>query len=623
MKNEKLFSMLSNADGKYIEESNPLNFTATSAKKHRFIPYIAAACVLCAVLLAVAMPTFIHSLKYRDVYKHLSKFEPPELSENESGNDVGYCVPPPNPPVEITEDQSELYTMGDITAQHGNHIFYLDGNKLYAYEVDKATSVNTAVYEFDTSEKAFIRIFLSDNGKMLTAVVSGNAYGYSELISLDVSDVTSIKQTKRMAVSGSLVTARRIDGEFYIVSYASPWNENGKYGVFKRYNMPEIGEYGNTKPLSRDQIVVPKEDCTEDYYIFSKFDETTLELKNVTAYFMNEDVGCYDSNMYISNDNLFLKEYAAKEEPQANGDTIRTATSIIHHYKFVNGRVEYRNCIELNGYFEDKYAFYEQDGILFAVTETRKQSMNRASIYEPVYRYDGKLIQDSYSNVNLYCIDVESMQLISSVENFASSGESVKSVYFDNDRIYVRTEEYFRMDKYEDRTSAPVFRFDVSDINNIKYEKVCEVPEAPEMLVAFGSEYFLGVVNDEGMHRFVGYRQTENGVEEVAEYKLEYFYYAWSRGNFYLDREKGLFGFSVSEYIEKSEKEVNRYCLFRFDGNEITLLAEHAIDAYKDEAYDNARAFYIDGYLYVIDDAYSYSGESKPPNISAQALTLE
>ena len=100
------------------------------------------------------------------------------------------------------------------------------------------------------------------------------------------------------------------------------------------------------------------------------------------------------------------------------------------------------------------------------------------------------MVTDTGTNANLYCISLESFDVIASVEGFAPEGENVHSVRFDGTAAYVCTAVSTKVQVLD-----PVFFFDLSDLNNITYKDTGTIEGMSTSLIHYGDGYLIGIGN--------------------------------------------------------------------------------------------------------------------------------
>jgi uncharacterized secreted protein with C-terminal beta-propeller domain len=273
---------------------------------------------------------------------------------------------------------------------------------------------------------------------------------------------------------------------------------------------------------------------------------------------------CYSTDLYVSQNNMyFTREYASKEDWESMTDI--TCISYGDEGFAQVGEVTVEGRV-LNQYSMDEY-----DGIFRVVT----------SVYRP------------YTSASIYCIDMDTWEIIGSVKEFSPKGEDVQSVRFDKEKAYVCTAEIITL-------TDPVYAFNLSDPENITYKDTGVIEGYSSSLVQFYDGYLLGIgVSDERSLKIEIYKETEDGVEIVATYEQEGARVRFSDDykSYFIDRDKGFVGLCVDVYEYDEGRSYYEYRLLGFDGYEIYEAAAIPLEIIPVLAY--TRATMIDGYLYV------------------------
>ena len=243
------------------------------------------------------------------------------------------------------------------------------------------------------------------------------------------------------------------------------------------------------------------------------------------------------------------------------------------------------------------------NGVLRVATTTEVLKLEQVQ----KQRYDGTeftcftTVGRAY-NCNLYCIDLSSWEIASSVKGFAPDGEEVKSARFDGPMGYICTAEVVIMED-------PVYYFDLSDIYNITYKHTPIIDGYSSSLTNFG-DYLLGIGYNEDYLKVEAYKETADGVESITSYERD----AWFSSkykSYYIDRENNLVGLAM--WDDPVEQGV--YVLLQFDGHQFVELIQIPITKLNC-AYNNilggyifhandmskCRADIIDGYLYLLEE---------------------
>ena len=505
----------------------------------------------------------------------------PEFDIDAGGNngvDEGYT--------EVTDNQVAGVIEADLFKRTKTHIFYLspkhdnytvfmDGSirnnksnyvlRVYSIAGEKSKQVGEYVVQPQENRALGVvpEMYLSADGKTVTIVATSHKYGksnvevFTEVITLDVSTPTQVKELGRTYLSGNYVSSRSVNGKLLIVNN------------FNIHKMPDFDDYATYIPqygddldnlefVGGEDIVVPEEIDAYRHTVVMELDQTTGEIEDCMALY------CYSNDLYVSQENMyFTRAYNAKEDWESMTDITCVSYGDEGFSQVGNVTVE--------GSVLDQYSMDEYDGIFRVVT----------SVYRP------------YTSASIYCIDMDTWEIIGSVTEFSPKGEDVQSVRFDKEKAYVCTAEIITL-------TDPVYAFNLSDPQNITYKDTGVIEGYSSSLVQFYDGYLLGIgVNDERSLKLEIYKETEDGVEIVATYEQEGARVRFSDDykSYFIDRDKGFVGLCVDVYEYDEGRSYYEYRLLGFDGYEIYEAAAIPLEIIPVLAY--TRATMIDGYLYV------------------------
>ena len=429
--------------------------------------------------------------------------------------------------------------------------------------------------------------FLSEDCRTITVIIpfsDDTSYKNRQKIkiqSLQVTDEGKLIAGNSIIIDGSYKTSRLIDGKIIFVSsfYAA-----GSY--YKHSNfVPTITENdGEEKCIPIDDVFIPQQIHDSVYTIICKLDEKTLNMEGRIALLS------YSGNVYVTPDNI----YATSSYTQESNDgkfTIRKPMTDIVCISHSDG-FENKGEITIEGYVNNRYSIDEYNGVLRVVTTT---SVNK---YQQRYfwsSYHKELVQDESvgTSANLYCINLDSWEVVAGVYQFAPIGERVRSVRYEGDKAYVCTAV---------QVTDPVFFFDLSDLSNITYKDTGNIEGFSTSLVNFGDGYLLGIGQgaEWGSLKIEIYRETETGVESVAKFEREKTTFSSNYKSYYIDRKNQLLGLGVNSYLydENGKRfDTRTYLVLHFDRE--TLELEVANECLLEGSYITARGVYIDGYFYM------------------------
>ena len=617
MKKKDLLGMMSFADEKYVKEADP-DSAAKKHKKSRFKVGLIAACVSCADV-ACALYLFLpfsvtEKLKQVDISKYadseyyelIQKMNTYSLSINSiyadgniknnfdrimSGIKYGnlidevlgdskfevdeplYAAPPSYDEnesyVEITDNQTAGVTEGDLIKRSDKYIYYLSRNMLSVYSIKGEESTRIGYYNIYENNENYLRyyveqceMYLSEDCK--TVIIIAPYYLENDntvntgIIALDVSNPYDIKEKSFVSVAGYYRLSRVKDGNILLITSYRPSLNKIDFDNEKTF-IPQIDCGKGEESIPADSIISPDELTSTCYTVITMLDETSLDVKDSAAYIS------YLDDIYVSNSNI----YVTRQYIENTDETSKTMTEI-NYICYAEDKLENKGSFSIEGYLKDRYSLDEYNGILRAVTTTRKYG----------YR---KVI----TSANLYCISLEDNSIIAQVVAFAPIGETVRSVRFDGDAAYVCTAVV---------VTDPVFFFDLSDLNNITYKDTGNISGFSSSLINLKNGYLLGIgVGDmSGTLKIEVYEETADGVQSVCKYETkETVGYSSDYKSYYIDRENNMVGLGLNTYGKNGTEE--EYLLVMFDGYSLRELVKTSLAG--DPEYK--RAVYIDGYVYM------------------------
>lgn len=514
--------------------------------------------------------------------------------------------------VETTDNQVAGVIEADLFKRTKTHIFYLDYTEMVirVYSVAGEDSRLVSKYQLTSKDDAKFamtwsgQLFLSEDGKTLT-FISNNSDVISydtitkkeslsavSVISLDVSDPENISEKARFEITGSFITARYVGGKILLMSKFNANSLNySELGGF----VPQINTGDGFEPVAAEDIIFPEEITSKLYTVVTQLDGDSLEFEGAAA--------ClgYSTEVYVSADKVFLtKSYNSKKLASGEEDGIHWAkyprmTEIL---ALGYGEEGFKNLgsVSVEGTVKNQYSLDEYGGILRVVTTLGSNS---------VYYSEGELkevggsldlnnvmmIQNTASNAALYCIDLETFEVVAEVSGFAPDGESVESVRFDGTKAYVCTAEVITF-------TDPVYFFDLSDLSNITYTDTGVIEGYSSSLVNFGENTLLGIGygDNRSTLKIEVYAEDGGKVESLCAYEKPGFGFSEDYKSYFIDRENGLVGLAVSDQTTGNLK--FRYILLAYNGYELVEVENVLFDGYIDIAF--ARAALADGYFYVM-----------------------
>ncbi|MGM9645050.1 MAG: beta-propeller domain-containing protein [Eubacteriales bacterium] len=625
MKKKNWFRSFCLADDKYIAEAHPDN--VIKPKRNKVVISLVAACACFALLICNLWlfipfntnPPDVSQYEDSEYYGLIQKlnvltFEQPKYKNNAAklwaglknisfGAIKGEIDAMPEIDAdnvaeietgdykEITDNQVAGIIEADRIKRSDTHIYYLDNEVLRIFSIDKENTKEVGNYTLYGESKNFYldqwEFYLSDDCKTVTVVTQyyektdNNPNRYVDLISLDVSDPANIVKKDEFNITGNYISSRKTNGsillltEFVINKQELDFDDETTF-------LPQIDEGNGAHSIPASGIVSPDNLSNTRYTVVMKLDESTLDLEGTAAYLS------YSEDVYVSENHVFLTHVFADKKENEDGTITRNSMTEISCLTYGGDSFERKGTVTVRGYVKDQWSMDEYEGILRVFTTT-----NATTIREQYYdngTVSAEILQTAtgLSNASLYCIDLNSFDVVASVIDFAPPREEIQSVRFDKETAYVCTSI---------EMSDPVFFFDLSDLNNIKYKDTGTIEGFSTSLINLGNGYLLGIGRGGSWSGFKVevYEETEDGVRSVCSYELENAYYSTEYKSYYVDRQNQLVGIGIADNSYNDYNERNRYILLHFDGYELVELVNVPLAG--DPA--NMRGVYIDGYMYM------------------------
>lgn len=528
---------------------------------------------------------------------------------------------------ETTDNQVAGVIEGDLLKRTDKYIYYLAVQNfvdyprtLRVYPIDGLETECIAEFKIapqpDFSYYSNnVEMYLSENGSTVTLVLPCNRIGvkysnkiYTEVVNIDVSDHSHIKITGRYLVSGNYVSSRLVDGELLLVT-----NYTVQRGVDfsdEEQFVPATGAFSNIKCIPANNIHCPKQPEYSRFTVVCTVDAQTLEETGSQAFLS------YSNNVYVSENNIYLVNNYNSYNEQPFKKSIYTLDYEYHYMYYETkaeiSRVEYGDKLEYKGSFtvegevKNRFCMDEKDGVLRVVTSLQRyEYINFNKYHTGTYIING---------ASLYCVDIQNYNVVGKLENFAPEDDTVQSVRFDGDKVYVCTAIVFIM-------TDPVFAIDISDYNNIHFVDTGEISGYSIALRKFYGDTLLGIGYDgnnwSGRNLKIElYKETESTVKSVATFTYNGDGYDYINVQFsteykayFIDAERGLIGLGLTveacDFTNGGYYTFNRYILLQYDGENLNLLLDIELDrrsAREYYFYDVARAVYVDGAFYLFTE---------------------
>ena len=501
--------------------------------------------------------------------------------------------------VEVTDNQVQGVIESDIFKRSDKYIYYLRDNKLSVYSIDELDTAELATLEFEMENtiQFHAEMFLSSDCTTLTILLDRYFIGigdYTVVYSLDVTDPANIQVQEPLIFKGSYLSSRMVDDKLLLI-----YNYNDVYSVDlgnPENFVPVYGTQDELQLIPAENIFCPTEKPTSARYtVIAQMDAKTLQVEDTAAL-----LG-YSREVYVSQSTIYATySYTRRVEQESmDGMITRTAMTDITGISYGCDNLNILGTVTVEGDVKDQYSLDEYNGVLRVATTTEVLTQEQVQ----KQRYDGAeftwftTVGRAY-NCNLYCIDLSSWEIASSVIAFAPNGEEVKSARFDGPMGYICTAEVVTM-------RDPVYYFDLSDIYNITYKHTPIIDGYSSSLINFG-DYLLGIGYNEDFELKVEvYKETAEGVEPVASYERTAGF-SQEYKSYYIDRERNLVGLA----LQYQETGLAEYVLLCFDGDQLVEMAKIPIVAegfnvgsiFFGKDLGKCRADIIDGYLYLLEE---------------------
>ena len=506
---------------------------------------------------------------------------------------------------DINDNQVEGVSEGDIIKRSDKHIFYLSNMELSIYSIDKNSSrllsrLPLASYIKNSEEykkakdilsqieqdnykeildDAFYKweMYLSSDYKTLTVLVPNINKSFDDstkvttVLTLDVSNSPAITLTSINTFAGEYVSSRIVNDELILFT---------RYRIFRNYTKETNESFmpfyvsGNGSQLSRD-IYFPSELYSSTYLVMGRLDVESGKVKESSSFLGYSDI------MYVSKDNIYI----TREIKNDRTEILRIEYSL--------GDFTLKGTVTVSGTLNNQYSLDEYNGYLRVVATVDTDKLNIKS-------GDSKKeeILDKWTesvNASLYCIDINTMKTVASVECFAPEGDVVRSVRFDKNTVTVCTSLYYR--PFVD----PVFVFDLTDINNITYTDTGIIDGYSEYMINFKGGYSVGIGygEDKSTLKIEAYYSDGEKVISVCVYESPNTTFSTNYKSYYINRELGLIGLATYN----TQTKAHRYLLLQFTGNEFGVVSNQFLSY---SFINSVRGFYDDGYYYTVTDKDLY-----------------
>lgn len=497
--------------------------------------------------------------------------------------------------VEVTDNQVQGVTEGDIFKRSDKYIYYLAGGTLHIYSIDAEKSVQVGMYNIGkyTSPngeqsgwhwRGSDQMYLSEDCTTVTVIQEYylDGIGVSVVVAdLDVTNPQNVLTRSYVCFPGSIVSTRMVEDQL-LLTYNYQVNTVTLNFEEPETYVPSYGVPGDMKMLSAENILCPDNAASARYTVVCSLDRQTLEVRDSLA------LMDYSQELYVSPNAIYATHNYMEKSDKIIDRYTQTAMTEITGISF-DGALNVLGGIQLEGNVKDQYSVDEYDGILRVVTSTEISQVQEWVRDNTVIGLDvvSLSVINTERNVNLYCVDLSDWSVAVSVIGFAPEGEEATSVRFDGVNAYVCTAERITL-------SDPVYFFDLSDLQNITWTDTGVIDGYSTSLINMGEGYLLGIgYGDLRQLKIEVYEQTRDGVVSVS---------AWEKNaefsevykSYFIDRERDLVGLAV-----RNDWSGGCYVLLHFDGYKLQEVLQ--VDLEGSLELDSARAFLADGYFYILE----------------------
>ena len=480
---------------------------------------------------------------------------------------------------ETTDNQVQGVIESDLFKRSDKYLYYLRGSTLSVYSIDKKNSAEIAAFKLPLEENVYYNhseMFLSKDCTTLTILSQQSVEGKGActvIYSLDVTDPANIQSQEPVYFFGNYITSRMMDGQLLLIYN---YRIDGEIDFDKPETfVPQYGPYGNVMPIGAENIYCPVEEPNSACYtVIAMMDSKTLTVQDTAALLS------YSGPIYVSETAIYAT-YSCAQRAENEETILQTAYTEITGISYTGEELDILGTVTLDGSVKDQYSLDEYEGVLRVATTTSVVTLENS------HNDFWWVVLDRKFNCNLYCIDLSTWEVASSVIAFAPEGEEVTSARFDGPAGYICTAEVIVM-------TDPVYFFDLSDIHNITYKHTPVIDGFSSSLISFG-DYLLGIgYNEKRELKVEVYEETADGVWPVTSYERPAFFSEQYK-SYYIDRENNIVGLGIEDRRTGQE----HYLLLHFDGYELVVLQQLSM---KNDYVQLCRADIIDGYLYLLED---------------------
>lgn len=508
----------------------------------------------------------------------------PEMSDTSNGQQY----------TEVTDNQVAGVIEGDLFKRSDRYVYYLRNTELSVYSIAQSESLLITTIDvfpefYGSTDVRFgggEHLYLSSDCSTLTVVSMAYHRSSGSMIvvtTLDVSDPRNIVRQEPLYFTGNSVSSRMVDDELLLI-YNHSISQEIDFDDPQTF-VPTYGALDGMIPVDAENIYCPAEDPTSARYtVVAKLDTENLQVLDMTALLS------YSLQVYVSEDTVYAT-YSSEKTGKEGDKTYGVAVTEITGVSYRGETLEVLGTVTVNGTVKDQYSMDQYNGILRVATSTLEQTYRQ---YQSEYwNYRWREILSSRRNCDLYCIDLSTWEIASSVIGFAPEGEEVTSARFDGGSAYICTAEVIIL-------SDPVYFFDLQDIHNITYKHTPIIDGYSSSLIQFGN-YLVGIgYNDQRDLKVEAYMESATEVVSIAAYERDATFTEEYKA-YLIDREQGLIGLHVTDWSSVGNR---IYLLLWFDGEQFHELEVVTHPTVLDSRLSSTRAFVEDNFLYI----FTYNG---------------
>ncbi len=451
--------------------------------------------------------------------------------------------------VEVTDNQVSGVIEGDLVKHSTDTIYYLRGETLYLYDaLLESTGEAAWLASCDWAALAGInavddaQLYLSSDSGSVVIVCTGAAPGEQtmvHLVTLDVTDAENITLQALTSIPGSYLSSRMVDDQILLLSKYNLSKSALDYDALETY-VPCYYQNGEKQYLPADEIYFPDNLIYLRYTVLTFVDAATGSVSDAAAFLS------YSGAEYVSGEHVYLTTSGSCEQELADGSIYYQTTTDIACVAYGDEGLTSLGMLTVPGSVLNSYSLDESGGVLRLVTTTEHYIRDE----------DSSDYLNWVESASLHCYELGTWEEIASVEDFAPNGESVQSVRFDGDALYVCTAI---------EVTDPVFFFDLSDYSSITYTQTEEIDGYSSSLVSLGDGLLLGIgYNGDALLKLEVYAETEEGVQSLASYEPAVISFSEDYKAYYINRDYNMVGLAGLY-----DDGVTRYILVFFDGYEL------------------------------------------------------